>query len=224
MSKSVSPRAVLWAAGLSLALAGPAAAQGGFLKNLARQAAAAAIQNAAQGPQGQAAAAPGEAAQAEAAQPRPHADAEQPAPSSGPAPWPTNVGARTVRYPSDLTFSPELEAQKKAFLEFSRVSCTACEGGRSYDAWAQHFVRLDGSYNAWEKKLGGLALGEAITWKGQQSTGTITVVSEEPVNGWPCKQLKWTLKKPTASAERPGLICSAKASSHAGSDSWSIVF
>jgi len=224
MSKSVSPRTALLAAGLCLALAGPAAAQSGFLKNLARQAAAAAIQNAAQSSQGQAAAAPDEAAQAEAAPPTQDAATEQPTATSGPAPWPTNVGARTVRYPSDLKFSPELEAQKAAFLEFSRVSCTACEGGRSYDAWAQHFVRLDGSYKAWEKKLGGLAVGEAVTWKGQQSTGAITVVSEAPVNGWPCKQLKWTLKKPTASAERPGLICSAKASSYAGSDSWSIVF
>jgi hypothetical protein len=219
MSKTLVAIAVLAAT-----LAGPAAAQGGFLKNLARQAAAAAIQNAAQPPQGHAAAAPGEEAQAEAAQPTQYAAAERTAATSGPAPWPINVGARTVKYPSDLDFSAELEADKEAFLEFSRVSCTACEGGRSYDAWAQHFVRLDGSYNAWEKKLGALAMGEAITWKGQQSTGSITVVSEEPVNGWPCKQLKWTLKKPTASAERPGLICNAKASAYAGSDSWTIVF
>jgi hypothetical protein len=129
-----------------------------------------------------------------------------------------------VRYPSDLDFSPELEADKKAFVEFSKVKCGDCEGGYSFDAWAQQMIRLDGSYKAWEKKLGGLALNETIAWKGSQSTGAITVVSEEPVNGWPCKQLKWALKKGQASAERPGLICFGKASAYDGSDSWTIVF
>ncbi|TAJ72537.1 MAG: hypothetical protein EPO51_10615 [Phenylobacterium sp.] len=222
MSTSVSPRTILLAAGLCLALAGPAAAQSGFLKNLARQAAAAAIQNAATPPT-PAAAAGGEA-QEEAAQPTQDAQTDQAAATSGPAPWPTNAGARTVRYPSDLDFSPELEAGKKAFVEFSKVRCSDCEGGYSYDAWAQQMVRLDGSYKAWEKKLGGMALGETLSWKGAQSKGLITVMSEEPVNGWPCKQLKWELDKPGAHAERPGLICYAKESSYSGSDSWNIAF
>lgn len=221
MSKSVS--AALAAAGLSLALAGPAIAQSGFLKNLARQAAAAAIQNAAQ-PQQPAAPAAGEDPGQADAQPAQDAEAAPAAQTSGPAPWPVNVGARTVKYPSDLDFSPELEAQKKAFVEFSKVRCSDCEGGYSYDAWAQHFIRLDGSYNAWAKKIGGLALGETLTWKGSVSAGSITVVSEEPVNGWPCKQIKWELKNPKASAERPGLFCHGKASSYAGSDSWTEVF
>ncbi|MBJ7412402.1 MAG: hypothetical protein JHD15_18870 [Phenylobacterium sp.] len=221
MSKSIF--AALAAAGLSLALAGPAAAQSGFLKNLARQAAAAAIQNAAQ-PQQPAASAEGEAPGQADAQPAQDAETAPAAQTPGPAPWPVNVGARSVKYPSDLDFSPELEAQKKAFVEFSKVSCNDCEGGYSYDAWVRHFIRLDGSYGAWEKKVGGLALGEAITWKGSASTGSITVVSEEPVNGWSCKQLKWELKKAQSKAERPGLFCNGKASSYAGSDSWVEVF
>ncbi|WP_068878703.1 MULTISPECIES: hypothetical protein [unclassified Phenylobacterium] len=220
MSKSVF--AALAVAGLSLVLAGPAAAQSGFLKNLARQAAAAAIQNAAQPQQSQPPAA--EAEGQDAAQPAQYAEAAQAPQTSGPAPWPKNVGAKSVRYPSNLTFSPELEDQKKAFVEFSKVSCNDCEGGYSYDAWVRHFVRLDGSYGAWEKKVGALALGESITWKGSASTGSITVVSEEPVNGWPCKQLKWELKKAQSQAERPGLFCYGKASSYAGSDSWTEVF
>ncbi|MBU1374346.1 MAG: hypothetical protein KKE02_21740 [Alphaproteobacteria bacterium] len=222
MSKFV----LLAAAGLTLALAGPAAAQSGFLKNLARQAAAAAIQNAAQ-PRpaaAPAAEAQGVEAEAEAEPSQQYAAAETTAPMSGPAPWPINVGARTVKYPSDLAFSPELEADRKAFVEFSKVKCNDCEGGYSFDAWAQQIVRLDGSYKAWEKKLGGLALGETISWKGAQSTGTITVVGEEAVGDWPCKQLKWTLKKPQASAERPGLICYGKAGRYDGAESWTIVF
>jgi len=211
------------AAALSLALAGPAAAQSGFLKSLARQAAAAAIQNAAQ-PKAAETDPAAPAQEGGEAQPTQYAAAESTPQTSGPAPWPVNVGARGVKYPADLDFSPELESQKKAFLEFSKVSCNDCEGGYSYDAWAQHFVRLDGSYNALEKRLGALAMGEALTWKGATSNGSITVVGEEPVGGWQCKQLKWELKKPGDSAERPGLICYGKASSYAGSDSWTIVF
>lgn len=223
MSKFVSVAAMAAAA---LALAGPAAAQGGFLKNLARQAAAAAIQNAAQ-PQAQTApAAPAPAAEdgGQAEPPQQYAAAEQTAATSGPAPWPANVGARTVKYPADLDFSPELEAQKKAFVEFSKVSCNDCEGGYGYDAWVRHFISLDGSYKAWEKKVGGLAVGDTIAWKGAKSNGVITVVSEEPVNGWQCKQLRWELKKGQESAERPGLFCYGKASAYDGSDSWTEVF
>lgn len=219
MSKSPA----IIAAAVSLALATPAAAQSGFLKSLARQAAAAAIQNAAQPSREQAAPA-ADSPEAGGEQPAQYAAAEQASVTAGPAPWPNNVGSRAVKYPGNLTFSAELEAQKKAFLEFSKVSCNDCEGGYSYDAWAQHFIRLDGSYNAWEKKLGSLAMGEALGWKGSKSTGVITVVGEEPVNGWRCKQLKWELKRPGASAERPGLICSAKASSYSATESWTIVF
>jgi len=221
MSKFVSAAAV--ACGVSLALASPTAAQNGFLKNLARQAAAAAIQNAAQ-PQAQAAPASAAEDGGQAEQPQKYAAAEQTAASSGPAPWPANVGARTVKYPSDLDFSPELEAQKKAFVEFSKVSCSDCEGGYDYDAWVRHFISLDGSHKAWEKKVGGLAVGETITWRGSKSNGVITVVSEEPVRGWQCKQLRWELKKGQETAERPGLFCYGKAGPYDGSDSWTEVF
>ena len=61
-------------------------------------------------------------------------------------------------------------------------------------------------------------MGETITWKGSQSHGVLTVVGEEPVNGWTCKQLRWALKKDQAAAERPGLFCQGK------SGRWSEVF
>jgi hypothetical protein len=217
MSKSII--AATLAAGLSLALAGTAAAQSGFLKSLARQAAAAAIQNSAQA-QAQDQSAP----QAQDGPSAEQAEAEPAPAASGPAPWPINVGARTVKFPSDLDFSPELEAQKKAFVEFSKVRCSDCEGGYSFDAWVQHFISLDGSYKAWEKKVGGLAMGETISWKGSQAAGSLTVVGEQPVGGWQCKQLKWELKKPQASAERPGLFCYGKAGPYDGADSWTEVF
>ena len=208
-------------AGASLAT--PAEAQS-FLKNLARdaalRAAAAAVSGGAQAEEpadeadedGEAA----PAAQQEAA-------AAPTTPSTGPAPWPLNAGARNIKYPKDLTFAPEYEQQKKDFLEFSRVSCTACEGGRSYDAWAQQFIRTDGSWKAWEKMLGGLAVGESLTWQGSEAKGTITATGDTPINGWPCKQLKWTLKKPKASAERLGLVCFTHESSYSSKGTWTIL-
>lgn len=221
-----SPLAVLVAAAaLAGAVAGPAHAQS-FLKNLAREAAVRAAAAAAAGSSNNSPStqAPAAAAPTHAGGDPQEAEPAADTPSDGPAPWPVNAGARGVQYPSQLRFSTDLQAQKKAFEDFSKVSCDDCEGGYAYDAWAQHFVRLDGSYKAWEKKLGGLAMGETLSWQGSQSKGAITVVGEQSINGWPCKQLKWTLTKPRANAERPGLICFAKESSYSGSPSWNIAF
>lgn len=220
MSPLASPAAVAGlAAVLAFASAGPAAAQS-LLKSLARAAAQQAVVAAADRT-------PAEQAASDAPASRPARDETRPAdpaaasPSTGPAPWPSNVGAPSVKNPMHLKFSDELEGQKKAFLEFSKVRCSDCEGGYGYDAWAQHFVRLDGSWKAWEKKLGALAMGETLSWQGSASKGAITVVGEEPVNGWPCKQLRWTLTRPDARAERPGLICNARPD---GAPDWTIAF
>lgn len=217
------PAALALAAAFAAGLAGPAEAES-FLKSLARQAAQRAAAAAVAANNGQSAEVQAPAADQDdgGAAAEPEAPAETP--TTGPTPWPVNAGARNVQYPSQLRFTEALQSEKKAFEEFSKVSCDDCEGGYSYDAWAQHFVRLDGSYKAWEKKLGALAMGETLSWQGSQSKGAITVVGEQSINGWPCKQLKWTLTKPKGRAERPGLICFAKESSYSGSDSWNIAF
>lgn len=219
MSAFVSRPIALSAAALVLCFAAPAQAQS-FLKNLAREAAlraaAAAASGSAQTAQAQPVAAPeGGGGSVEGG--------EGPAESAatGPTPWPNNLGARDATSPGRLTFSAELEAEKAAFLEFSKVPCTACEGGRSYDAWAQHFIRLDGSWKAWEKKVGALEMGQSVTWQGQKSKGAITVVGETPVGAWPCKQLRWTLTRPGEKAERPGLICNARPD---GNPDWTFAF
>src|SRR5687768_14129189 len=80
------------------------------------------------------------------------------------APWPVNVGDRAVTTPTGLKFSPEVEAAKKAFVEFSRVRCGDCEGGYAFDAWAQHHVKVGYEYNAFQNKIGNLAMGQSVTW------------------------------------------------------------
>ncbi|RAK65378.1 hypothetical protein [Phenylobacterium kunshanense] len=198
-----------------------AAAQGSFLKNLARQAAAAAIQNAAQAPAQAGATPDAESAPVEASGDQPPAEE---APATGPAPWPVNLGSRSVTSPMRLEFSPETKAAKDAFLEFSKVRCNDCEGGYAYDAWAQHHVKVGYEYNAFHNKVGGLAMGQSITWTGAAATGSITVVGETPIKGWRCKQLKWELKKGTQRAERPGLYCVSPSSAGTAKENWLDVF
>ena len=153
------------------------------------------------------------------AQPR-TARTSAPAATTGPEPWPVNVGSRSIATPYDFEFSPELEAKGKAYLEFSRVACTGCEGGRSYDAWANLILGL--KLDAWHKQIGETAVGGTLSWRGQVSDGKVTVLGDAQVGPYPCKQVRYTLvrRSDKASAERPGLFCFGKASSFAGSPSW----
>lgn len=190
------------AAALTLSLAGEASAQG-FLKSLARQAAAAAIQHAAQQP-----------ASSESA-------ADEPGPSESDEPAPPTPRAKSrPKTLADIVRPADAPERKKAFEAFSRVRCNDCEGGYAYDAWAKHHVKVGYEYNAFENKIGGLVLGEAVTWKGVASRGSITVVGEDPVDGFRCKQLKWELVKGAERAERPGLYCFGYAGPSSGAETW----
>jgi hypothetical protein len=213
------------AAAFASCLAGPADAQS-FLKSLAREAAQRAAAAAIAGSANQAAQQEDAVVSNDdggASAPAPQAEVVEAA-TTGPAPWPLNAGSAKVKYPGDLKFSAELEQQKKDFVEWSAVSCNDCEGGRHYDAWAQHFIRTDGSWKAWEKKLGALAMGESVTWKGSKANGSITVVGETPIKDWPCKQLEWKLVRGTESVTRPGLVCMTYGSSYSGNQTWNTVF
>ncbi|PZQ63219.1 MAG: hypothetical protein DI570_09925 [Phenylobacterium zucineum] len=220
------PAAVSLAATLAFCLAGPADAQS-FLKSLAREAAQRAAAAAIAGSANQAQQ-PAQQQQAVSedddsggSAPSRQAESVEVA-TTGPAPWPSNAGSASVKGPRQLQFSAELEQQKKDFVEWSKVRCSDCEGGYSYDAWAQHFVRLDGSWKAWEKKLGALAMGESVTWQGSTSKGQIKVVGETPIRDWPCKQLEWSLTRGTEKLTRPGLICAAPEGA-SGAMSWNVI-
>lgn len=129
-------------------------------------------------------------------------------------------------YPGTITVGADIKAKKDAFDEFGKVRCNDCEGGYSYDSWTQIFFNgeLAGEYNGWAKKLGNLRVGERLTWKGKASNGTLTVVSDSPVEGFRCKHLTYRLDKPNASAERPGLVCWGKLNEYSSNDSWVIVY
>ncbi len=140
--------------------------------------------------------------------------------TAGPEPWPTNVGSRSIATPYDFQFSPELEAGPKALREFSKVRCNNCEGGYSFDAWANLILGL--KLQDWHNKIGESTVGTTLSWRGDESDGKVTVVGDAQVGPYPCKQVRYTLvrRSDKSSAERPGLFCFGKASSFAGSPSW----
>lgn len=206
---------------LALLLAVPEAAPAqDFLGSLARRAAETAAQamvnrtvdraTTARAPVSGAAAAP--AVQSNAP---PHpADAAMPA--DFPAPHPLNFSAG-LRNVDRLEFSEADKAAANAFDEIGRYSCTACEGGHSYDSWPRHEISgmTSGEY-ALPNRLGALGVGEALRWTGSR-TGTryaITVTSDRSIGQWPCKQLKWTGDRGEVHVERLGLICKPTANWH----------
>lgn len=202
----------------ALAVASPVAAQdflGGLARGAARQAAEALTNRATQAvtqPRQPAATptrpapAPTPSSGAPRAPQTSAGAAPAPASSTAPLPVPTNLSP-ALRTPGEFKFSPADEAAKKAFEDFGKVSCSSCEGGYSFDTWAQHHI--PGMFGKLFDHLWGLSVGESLRWTGTGGGGAyaITVASEHPVNGFPCKQLDYTGRRGTQTASYRGLIC-----------------
>lgn len=125
-----------------------------------------------------------------------------------------------LRGPYKLEFSPEQEGAEAIFDEFNRVACSDCEGGRSYDSWIKHHVPSVAGLGALERRIGEMAVGEAIRWDGASGAQlALTVISEEPIGAWPCKQVRWSSERGQDSAERLGLFCFGKRGDYLG-DGW----
>lgn len=153
-------------------------------------------------------------------------EAAIPAPA-GVEPWPINAGHRAVVRPHQFVFSPESMAQKQAFSEASRYSCTACEASMDIDSWRK-FIHPDrDTYSAWGNLIASFTVGRVIDWRGNHVDGRITVVSEVPVGGFECRQLRHRISTREATprvTERPGLICYGKRDQYSGSNTWHEVF
>lgn len=122
--------------------------------------------------------------------------------------------------PYQLEFSPEQEGAEAAFDEFNRVACSDCEGGRSYDSWIKHHVPSVAGMGALERRIGEMAVDEAIRWDGASGARlALTVIGEAPIGAWPCKQVRWSSERGQESAERLGLFCFGKRGDYLG-DGW----
>ncbi|WP_033074264.1 hypothetical protein [Sphingopyxis sp. MWB1] len=136
----------------------------------------------------------------------------------------SGVARRAGRYarPDQIPVPAEIKAQKAAFNEFGKVFCSDCEGSYSYDSWAKLFFysELQGNPHAWVKKLAAMEAGDAVTWEGTVSTGTITMQGLEQRYGFDCKVYIWTLRKGGASAEREGLLCRGAPDEFVATNNW----
>jgi len=147
-------------------------------------------------------------------------------PARSQAATPTRVkAAARLSYPSEIAKPAGFEATRHAYDDFGKVDCSDCEGGFAYDGWAV-FPRdeYSGKYNGDAQRLGGWPVGHVHRWKGNESSGTLTVVAEQTVSGFRCRTLLYRLAKGKASAERPGLLCWGRANQFAGKESWNHVY
>lgn len=148
---------------------------------------------------------------------------QQPAPSTAAgqslaqASTPATTPAR-VSNVRDLA-PPDALAQKKALDEFSRWRCNDCEGGWAYDSWARHGLNLVGS-NLLENKIGSLAVGQSVSWKGRVANGQGIVTAEVEKSGFRCKQVTWRMTKGKEQAEREGLFCVVLMGNAPGVPTW----
>lgn len=134
-------------------------------------------------------------------------------------PSPVNYSS-DLRGPYQLEFSREQEGAEAEFDAFNVVPCDDCEGGRAYDSWIKHHVSSVSDLGALERRIGEMAVGEAIRWNGASGARlALTVIGESPVGDWPCKQVRWSSERGQDSAERLGLFCFGKRGDYLG-DGW----
>lgn len=129
------------------------------------------------------------------------------------------------RYVSNLKPPADAQARKDAFRKFGEVSCTDCEGGIAFDSKPKApYDQYSGNYAEWPRRAGSWPVGHVHRWKGKASTGTITVVKEEQVEGFKCRHLEYKLVRGTASAIRPSLICFGLANRDSSVENWHEVY
>lgn len=117
--------------------------------------------------------------------------------------WPSNSHCYTYGM-GDLQF-PEALAALKAFDNAAAVGCQECEGGRSFDTWPNYFIA---GFNA-DKRMAALKADEKLTWKGKRLAGEITLIGEQPIGRFPCRQYRWVMRGAAGkvAATRTSLQC-----------------
>lgn len=135
------------------------------------------------------------------------------------------ASAPKANYIDSLQTPPDVEAKKAEYNKFGEVSCNDCEGGIELDGRPTFpFDEFSGRYNERAKRAGSWAIGHIHRWQGKASKGTLTVKSEERVNGFQCRRLEYRLERGGASVSRPGLICLGLANSSSDVENWHEIY
>lgn len=133
--------------------------------------------------------------------------------------------APKARYIDSLKTPPEVEAKKAEYNKFGEVNCDDCEGGIELDGRPTFpFDEFSGRYNERAKRAGSWPVGHTHRWQGRASKGSLTVTSEERVDGFQCRRLEYRLERSGASVSRPGLICLGLANSSSDVENWHEIY
>lgn len=129
------------------------------------------------------------------------------------------------RYIDSLKTPPDVEAKKAEYNKFGEVSCNDCEGGIELDGRPTFpFDEFSGRYNERAKRAGSWPIGHIHRWQGRASKGTLTLMSEERVDGFQCRRLEYRLERGGSSVSRPGLICFGLANSSSDVENWHEIY
>ena len=133
--------------------------------------------------------------------------------------------APKARYIDSLKTPPHVEAKKAEYNKFGEVSCNDCEGGIELDGRPTFpFDEFSGRYNERAKRAGSWPIGHIHRWQGRASKGTLTLMSEERVDGFQCRRLEYRLERGGSSVSRPGLICLGLANSSSDVENWHEIY
>jgi len=133
--------------------------------------------------------------------------------------------APKARYIDSLKTPPDVEAKKAEYNKFGEVSCNDCEGGIELDGRPTFpFDEFSGRYNERAKRAGSWPIGHIHRWQGRASKGTLTLMSEERVDGFQCRRLKYRLERGGSCVSRPGLICLGLANSSSDVENWHEIY
>ncbi|MHA4837892.1 hypothetical protein [Sphingopyxis sp. MSC1_008] len=147
------------------------------------------------------------------------------APETPSAPVASRSAETKARYIDSLKTPPDVEAKKAEYNKFGEVSCNDCEGGIELDGRPTFpFDEFSGRYNERAKRAGSWPIGHIHRWQGRASKGTLTVTSEERVDGFQCRRLEYRLERSGASVSRPGLICLGLANSSSEVENWHEIY
>lgn len=132
---------------------------------------------------------------------------------------------KPIRFIGDMRAPADAESQKAAYNKFGEAHCNDCEGGIALDGTPKFtYDQFSGQYEERARRAGNWPVGHVHRWQGKASAGTLTVTSEERIDGFRCRRLEYKLVKGTTTAGRSSLICWGLASSESSVENWHEVY
>ncbi|NIJ19172.1 hypothetical protein FHS95_000841 [Sphingomonas naasensis] len=132
---------------------------------------------------------------------------------------------RAPRYTDDIAKPSDAEALRIAYNLFGEVRCNDCEGGIDFDGRPKYaYDQFSGQYEERARRAGSWQVGHVHRWQGKAAAGTLTVLTEETIDGFRCRRLKYQLVKGKASAARPSLICWGLANRSSSTENWHEIY